>query len=555
MQVDSTSLSVISALNGLITTSYAATSAASSTSSFGPDFILSMGTSTADTSGVYSTLDLSSFYGASSTSNFAASAQSLTEADLDKLEEAYDLIESNDIKGAEAIFEGMLKRNNMNAAAIHGQGMIAMLRENYAEAEKLFQRANFFASDRGYGDDATIAEVLQRSDDEIFEQASQMVSGGDSVDIGRRLLLHLVEKRPDNAEARMLLGETLLRQSDIINGANHLIMAVGSADQDQLRELLGMAEELTDQAPNVSTFQRLLGSVQVRLGKYDEAMETFAVIEDLLGTDVLHKADKSLAYVGIGKRYLEQGDISRAINTLKEARTLDSASAGAREALSDAYVAQAAQATRFGSTKKAIQSYKLAADALGSNGSDSKKRSIAIAAFTAGLRLERESIRLGRDINDEVLAYQAAYDLDPDNLTYKRKLAETRVTIGDQYMENEDYAEAVASYKRATELYGTDQSYGDKLRDAYIAYGDELLTENKYDEAIEAYRSAYKLDTSSQASKTKLAEGYNTRGEHYKSQDKFALAAADFKEALFLFPDNETYQDNYDSVKDYDESD
>lgn len=550
MQVDSTSLSVISALNGMITTNYASTASISGSSSFGPDFILSLGGSS-DTSGIYSAVDLSGIINSQASAGFNATAQMLTAAEIDALDEAYDLIEANDIDGAEEIFNGLLAKKKTNAAAIHGTGMVAVLRQDYAAAEKLFQRADFLAPTRGYSDDATIADILQRSDDEVFEQASQMVYNPNTRDVGRRLLLHIVDKQPNNAKARILLGETLLRDNDIINGANQLLASVSSADQEQLLHLLGTAKELTGRLPTVSTFQRLLGGVQVRLGKFDDALETFARIEQILGTDTLHKADKADAYVGVGKRYLQQGDISRAISTLKEAKSLDPLNKNVSETLAEAYLAQADQATRWGSTKKAIQSYKLAADALGSNGSDSLKRRIAVSSFTAGIRMERESVRLGRKLNDEVLAYQAAYDLDPSNLTYKRKLAETRVTIGDQYAADEDYAEAIASYKRATKLYPANQDYEDKLLGAYVSHGDKLLAEKKYDEAIEAYRSAYLLDTSNQSTKTKLAEGYNTRGLDYKTKEKFAKAAADFKEALHLFPDNTTYQDNYDSVKSY----
>ena len=43
--------------------------------------------------------------------------------------------------------------------------------------------------------------------------------------------------------------------------------------------------------------------------------------------------------------------------------------------------------------------------------------------------MERQSIAAGRDLDEEALAFQAAYDLDRDNTAYKRKLAETRETL------------------------------------------------------------------------------------------------------------------------------
>ncbi len=150
--------------------------------------------------------------------------------------------------------------------------------------------------------------------------------------------------------------------------------------------------------------------------------------------------------------------------------------------------------------------------------------------------------------------FQTAYDLDPENKTYKRKLAETRNAIGDQLYATGKYQEAAQSYNRARELYKYDKTYKANTINAFVKYGDERAANLNYGDAIEAYRQAYLVDTYNAEVKQKLATQYNARGLDYVSWEKYKLAALDFKEALRLFPGNAEYQANYNRYSAWDTS-
>ncbi len=207
----------------------------------------------------------------------------------------------------------------------------------------------------------------------------------------------------------------------------------------------------------------------------------------------------------------------------------------------------------------ALASYLKAAGMLAGVVNADLRQRAAHGAFALGLRLQRERIASGDDIDGEVAAFQAAHDLDAENQTFTEKLADARCALGDQYLADLEYKEAAYAYQRAYELDKYDSTYKQKAVDAFVAWGDQQALGLVYNSMIEAYGNAFKIDRSNEAVKQKLADAYNARGEDYRAmavltnvQSKYKLALLDFKEALHLFPDDAAYRANYDALSVYD---
>jgi tetratricopeptide (TPR) repeat protein len=422
--------------------------------------------------------------------------------------------------------------------------------QQYEKAEKLFLKAHYLDANRGADSDARNARLLQNDDNSVFAKAKQMVSSSGTRADGIRLLVNLTDRAPTHTEAQMLLGESLLQEADAVNGLQHFNRALVTADASQALRIENRLNELIEMAPDQAYLHHLLGKAQLAQGKYEEAVTTLAHATELADGEEFYGADRARALVGVGRQMLSRNNITGAIRRFEEAEVQNSLDADVKAALAEGYAARARYKYRLGSKEAAIQDFSLAARKLGSYGSESLRRQLGLSAYVAGLAVSAERQEAGEDIDEEVLAFQVAYDMDPENTTYKRKLADTRSAMGDQFMADKEYAKAAAAYSKAYALYKNDATYKQNTINAYRLQGDEEMEDRQFDKAIATYRKAYLIDTNNTASKESLAAAYNARGLRYMEDKKWSLAAADFREALALVPQNTTYQDNYDDVKD-----
>jgi tetratricopeptide (TPR) repeat protein len=347
----------------------------------------------------------------------------------------------------------------------------------------------------------------------------------------------------------MLLGESLLKEADVVNGLQHLNRALVTADVSQAQRIESRLNEMIRMAPELAYLHHLAGKAQLAQGKYEEAVTTLARATQLADGEELYGADRARALVGLGRQMLSQNDIAGAIRRFEEAEVQNHLDADVKVALAEGYAARARNRYRLGSREAAIQDFSLAARKLGTHGSESLRRQIGLSAYVAGLAVSARRQETGQDIDAEVVAFQVAYDMNPENATYKRVLADTRCAMGDQFMRDDKYANAAAAYKRAYELYNNNTTYKQNTIHAYRLLGDKEMGDRQFDKAIAAYRNAYVIDTADGVSKENLAAAYNARGLRHLKDQKWSLAAADFREALALFPQNTTYRENYDSVK------
>ncbi len=473
-------------------------------------------------------------------------------ADEAAVKQAFNYINRGQYDAARALMNDLLSENKTNAAAVQALGYADLGEGHYAEAEQLFLKAHALNPSAGYDNDARNARILQGDDDAVLARARSMVASSIQRDEGIRILITLTQRSPHNAGAHLALGDALLSAGEGPNGLLEFSSAIRNADHSQLTQLESRLEELAEQYSSSAFIRQLIGKTQLQQGRYEDAVVTLTRAMQMAESPIGYQETLAEARVGVGRQLLEQGDITGALASFEQAEELDPTGRDTQLALAEGYVARADQYARRGDYGAAATDYSTAADLLAKGQDETLAKHAAAGAYAAGRGLEQARIAAGEEIDGEALAYQAAYDLDPDNLTYKRKLADTRNAIGDELYAAGEYEDAAHAYGRAHELFVYDRTYRQNTINAYVAYGDERLYNLNYTDAVEAYLAAFKVDTTDADTKQKLAGAYNARGLSYVEDEDYAQAAADFKSALLLFPDNAEYQANYDSVAPWD---
>ena len=542
----------------------------SSAAGFGPAALLSLGTtatSATDAAGIYTQLAGLSAQLRSPVAPVYSTKQA--EAEQATIKQATALRVNGKYDEARALLQGILKKNPTNGVAIHGLGAIELDQGNYEKAEGYFTQAHNYAPSYGFDRDATNARILQRDDSYVLDQARAMTRNPDTLDDGVRLLVSLTRRSPSNADARALLGEKLIEQGNAQSGLAQYQLAISSADEAQLRRIEANLESLVKVAPEAAFLQNLLGQTQLKLGKHELAAETLGLATRLSDNNDLFRADEAEAHLALGYDAMDEGDLTRALTEFTTAQELDPYSDDVNKGLAEIYLARGQQKARLGDATRAIEEYEKAKVhmlALNSDqtddGSDSEsdddeddpyadlRADLANAFYSAGRTLESRRIAAGDEVGDELTAFKSAYELDRENLTYQRKLAETQKTLGDQYMADGEYQKAGNAYKYAYEVYDDDETNLTAAINAFMAWGDERTAAYDHGQAIAAYQAAYDLDTDNETAKFSLAEAFNRRGLFYRSlgRDFYSDAASDFQSAIDLYPDNDDYLNNYDSV-------
>jgi tetratricopeptide (TPR) repeat protein len=552
MQID-TFATISAGLTSLLDTVFApaaSTDAESSVTGFGPATLLSLGESTSTSATRFDYSNLARLAFQSQTSVTQQVSPERLKAEQKIIEQATALRIDERFDEARELIEDLLDENPTNGVAIHTLGAIELDLGNYEKAEGYFRKADYYAPDYGFDTDASNARTLQEDDEYVLEQARRLTANGETRDQGVRLLVSLTRRSPSDAVARSLLAQNLIAQGDAAQGLAQYQLAISSANRAQAQQIETELTALVKLAPQAAFLRNLLGQTELKLGKHEQAAETLALATQLSDNDPLYQADEALAHVALGRDALEVGDLSAAMIAFQTAQQLDPTGEEVNRGLAEGYLARGLYRSRIGDPARAIEELNSAKSFLAEIEDEELTDRIAGAFYSAGRTLELRRESSGADVGDELTAFQAAYNLDPENLTYQRKLAETQNTLGDQYLAEGNYRDAAYAYQHAYEVYSRESSYKDNAISAFLAWGDERVAAWDHHQAITAYQAAYDLDHDNETSKFSLAEAFNRRGLFYRSlgADFYDQAADDFLEALDLYPNNEDYQDNYDSV-------
>jgi len=477
------------------------------------------------------------------------------QAEEKALQQALDLIDQKAWDEAGTILDGILEENKTNAAAVQAKGLIAQGQQHYDEAEQLFLRAHSLDSSAGYDNDAANARILQEDDQTVYARATAMTKTADRRDEGVRLLIALTDRNSDYAAARISLAGALIQSGDPSNGLMQYSQALRTANVTELKQIHSELETIAAAAPKVLFARQLLGRTQMQMGDYDTALQTLSAVGADADVATPYERDLAKAYAGVGAERLDSGDVTGAMSMLLKARELSPTDGEIKVAVAKGYVARAEKNGALGELDGALADYTKAAELLVGRNEKELRARAAQGAYSLGMRVQRKRIATGDEVSGEVAAFQAAYDLDKTNLTYRNRLAEGRNALGDQYMAEDDWKAAAAAYGRAYSLVKNNTTYKNNTINAWVTYADDRLYNMNYDDAVEAYRSAFKIDTQNAAVRQKLANAYNARGLNYKDEEEFQKAAQDFHSALLLFPDNATYQANYNSLSAWETTD
>lgn len=465
---------------------------------------------------------------------------------------AFDLMNAGRLDEARQSMNDLLKKNPTNAAAIHALGYVEMTAGNYDKAQQLFRKANAFDPTVGYDKDAENARILGGDDASALTRAVQMTHSADQRDDGIRILIELTKRNNGSAAANIALGDAMIAGGQRNDGLLQYNTAIDRATPTELKKLSATIDRLLQKNSQSAFLRQMQGRIQVNQGDYEKGLSTLQTAAQISGSDAAYAHDIARARVGIGRAALADGRISEAISQFEQAKQLAPLDRDTKLALADGYLARAEFNAGAGALKDAAADYDRIATLLGDSGSTELRQRAASGAFNVGRRLATARQASGGEIGDEVIAFQAAYNLDNDNTVYRDRLADTRVAIGDAQTAAGKLEDAANSYQRAYDLNHRSDTYKQKAIAGFTAWGDQLAQTYQYDDAVTAYRTAYRIDTTNTATKTKLASAYATRAADYVSQSKFKQAAQDYHEALLLFPDNATYQAGYDAYKAWD---
>lgn len=442
----------------------------------------------------------------------------------------------------------LLRKSPASALAVQAQGVVELAAGEYEKAESFFRKASFLDPSLNAEQDAENARALQRDDKTVIDRAKRLLAQPGTREAGTKLLNVLARRSPSNSEVRILLGDTAVADRDVLAATLNYARAIGNANDGQLGRLEGKLRGLLSQAPDAAFVVSLIGRTQFKRGMLEEALATYGDARRRSGDRVEYRADEASVHTAIARQRLARRDVSGAIASADAASTLDPAGDDVRLVRAESFLARAEQRAGFGDLARSIDDYERAARGISAPGGEALRERIARGAFAVGSRLEQRRLAAGADIEEEVRAYQAAYDADRTNRVYQRKLAETRFAIGDQYYADEDYRNAAGSYRRAYEVDRSRLDYRDAAIRAYNTHGQAQRQRYKFDEAILAYRSAYDLNRNDAAAKATLADVYNQAGEYYRTTGDRTKALAHFREALHLAPNNETYRSNYEAL-------
>lgn len=453
-----------------------------------------------------------------------------------------------DFEGAQQLVDGLLAKNRNNPLAIHAAGVIQLDQGNNAEAQRLFEKAHIFGPAYGFNTDAENARILQGDRESIAAVAQRMLRNPAQRDQAQRLLVSQTKQDPTHTAARVMLADTLLQNGDATNALLQYQTAIATGSTEDLQSLRTRFASLVRQAPDAAFARNLYGQIQLKLGDHDAALETLKKARELGGDQYQYNRDLADAYVAVGRDALERGDERAALRHFEEALEFNDSGADVRRAYAEGLTARAEKLISLGDPSAAMLKLEKAREYLGDTEADDTLRGeMAAIAHSAGNRLQAARQATGDEIGDEVVAFQLAHELDPDQVAYRRALADVRTELGDIATAEGDLAAAAESYRAAYDLIDDDADIEQKVIDAYVAWGADRMDHWGYDDAIEAFEFAFDL-SEDEGHKLQLAEAYVARGQMNITLEDEAQARADLEAALELFPDNEEWQALLDSL-------
>lgn len=386
--------------------------------------------------------------------------------------------------------QGLLKKNVNDIAALRVVADSYLAEQDYKHAERIYTRGLKLAPNNArLQADLQDVRTLQKSDKEVLSVARRKLASAAQRGEGLRLLVRLVDRSPDNAEAFAALadGFSAARMPRQVVGA--LQEAVKHADKEQIGQVVDQAETLVGKYPNVGLTHNLLGRALQKAGRFDDAITK---LKDALAVEpenIAYADDLADVYVARADTKRASGNARSAETDLQAARGLAPPSQRLNEVTARVAFDRAREYILAGRYAGAVGKLNTAAN----NAPDDAefKKEVAFLYLRAAIHFEK------KDADAAALAnYLKAYELDASSTVARQRVGQLSHDKGLSALDAKNYDAAIIHLERAYGTYRADATYGQDLARAYDLRGQQQVSLGKLDEALEDFKRGIEVDPS-----------------------------------------------------------
>ncbi|MCH8852425.1 MAG: tetratricopeptide repeat protein [Planctomycetes bacterium] len=425
---------------------------------------------------------------------------------------AAQAISDGDFQQAKAHTQELLKRDVNDPTAYHLLGRIAQAEGDQKTAIGHLQRAAELApqSERIAGD-LFVARQLLRSDADVLETASQLVTRKDSALRGQQLLFELAKRTPRQGETYLQLAEGFRTLNLPVQQLGVMGVVLEGGSQDDLKILEGKIKDFIDDNKPVGLAYSLLGRTQQKLGRFDDAMQSLKTAVGIAPEVRRYTEELANVHATLGNIALGKGDLSAAQFRFEIARDLDPLNSDLKFGLAAVFISQGKEKINQGLEIVARSLLGRATALLGSDKSFDKE--LAVSYFRLGQRALNDGMEGLAQLN-----FEEAFKRNPD-------LGGLRRMLTDRYRES-----------------------GQNVLDAK-SYAD--MTTSDFETVVDNFQKAVDTDPTRSSFKSSLANELNEFGlKLMNDNNDYERALEMFGRARALFPDNATYKSNYEAALD-----
>ncbi|MFQ5494810.1 MAG: hypothetical protein ACE5EX_05465 [Phycisphaerae bacterium] len=434
-------------------------------------------------------------------------AESVSPADKKRvatLQAAAARIEAGDIRGGRELAEGLVDRNHTDVAAIRLVARAFLSERDYRQAERQLARAATLAPNDGrIARERDIAALLQRNDGEVVAVARRMVKDPQRRGEGLRLLLHLTDRSPDNADAFLALADGFrdARMPQQVVGA--LQEALRVAGDTRINAVIQRANELVREYPRAGIAHNILGRALAKADRVDQAVRELKTATDVAPFSFAYRRDLAEAHVLRARTRLDAGGAEAAALELDLARALDPSNPGLDDVIARLEADRARKIIVRGHPEKALPAL---AKAAASAGADPSFRRIL-----ANLHLSVAEYFQNEGSDTQALSlFQKALELHPDSTVARRRVADVSHLEGLAALDAKDYDRAVEHLRLAYNTQRLSTDFGTDLARAYDLRGQQRLALGKTGEAIEDFKAGLAIDPTNASLTTNFSKAVGT---------------------------------------------
>jgi len=399
-------------------------------------------------------------------------------------------IDAGDISGGRKDAQELLAGNPDDVGALRVLARSYLGEHNVEQAQRYYARASSLDPDNEeLKNELANVRALRRSDDEVLSAAHGKLKSHRERADGLRLLLHLSKRSPDNTEAHLALADAFGTLGQPLQVLKALHEAVGSADRDQIDQVITRAEAFVNDHPQVGLAHNVLGRALQKAGRLDEAIPELKAAASHNPNDFSYVTAVAEAYVARAQGELAAGNVISARSNLNAAQSIDPTNSALAKASAQLAAHQARLDIDNGRYNKALSELRTAV----SKGPDDVRSKKDLAALYSRVAAHF----LSKDANSAALSsYTKAYELDPTLAVARRYVGELSHAKGLSAIDAKDYDRAITHLDRAYRASRVNTTYRQDLAGAYDLRGQLRMRLGETAEAIEDFKMGFSLDPS-----------------------------------------------------------